>query len=214
MRLIYKKGDVNDPSNWRPISISNSIYRIFSCTWARAINAFNGRVNIFSRFQRGFIEATNGCSDNSSIVSELFYDAMRNNRSLYITALDFKNAFGSVPHSMITDCLKKKGFPEEFVKVIDNVYTGSTTKIMTNHFASEDIEIKKGTKQGCPVSPLLFNLCLEPLFNAISSTNINDGYWIRSSKGEATFNILAYADDILLISETESGMNCSASTLE
>lgn len=111
---------------------------------------------------------------------------MRNNRSLYITTLDFKNAFGSIPHTMIADCLNKKGFPEEFVKIIENVYTGSSNKIMTNKFASKEIEIKKSTKQGCPVSPLLFNLCLEPLFNAISETSSNDGYWVRSSKGEAT----------------------------
>ena len=125
---------------------------------------------------------------------------MRNGRSIYLTALDYKNAFGSVLHDMFINCLHRKGFLDEFIQMIRNVYTCLTTRIITKNFASEKIDIKKWTKHGCPISPLLFNLCLEPLFNAIISVNHDDGYWINSSRGDAKFNILEYADDILLIS--------------
>ncbi|MDE6432102.1 MAG: hypothetical protein K2L13_01770, partial [Opitutales bacterium] len=80
MNLIYKKNDVNDPANWRPISISNALYRIISCVFARCINKFNNKLEIFSKNQRGFIETINGCADNANIISELYYDAMRHNR--------------------------------------------------------------------------------------------------------------------------------------
>lgn len=206
MRLIYKKGDPSLPENWRPISVSNALYRIVSCVWARAINSFNIRNHIFSPQQKGFMEGINGCSDNSAIISEIFYDAMRSHKSVFITALDFKNAFGSVPHALIIDCLKKKGFPKQFVHLIDNVYTGSTTNIMTSKFTSRDICINRGTKQGCPVSPLLFNLCLEPLFKAINSINAEDGYTVSMNGERARFSIMAYADDILLIANSRKGM--------
>ena len=214
MRLIFKKGNPEVPNNWRPISISNSIYRIFSCMWARTINSFNSSLHIFSPNQRGFIANINGCSDNASIISELYCDAIRRKKSIIITALDFKNAFGSVPHDMIINSLLMKGFPSEFINIIKDVYTGSTTKITTSRFTSEDIDVKKGTKQGCPVSPLLFNLCLEPLFEAISSINFNDGYNFDPEDRNATFSILAYADDILLISESENGMENLLRTCE
>ena len=207
MRLIYKKGDMEDPANWRPISISNAIYRIVSCVWARTINSFNARLNIFSKYQKGFIDGVNGCNDNASIITELYYDAMRTHKSLYITALDFKNAFGSVPHLLIIDSLKRRGFPEEFIKVIENVYTGATTNIVTSVFKSDDISINKGTKQGCPVSPLLFNLCLEPLFKAFDLLNESDGYSIVKDDKTVVFKVLAYADDLLLISDSKQGMN-------
>ena len=207
MRLIYKKGDPSLPENWRPISISNSLYRIVSCVWARAINSFNIRNQIFSPQQKGFMEGINGCSDNSAIISELFYDAMRSHKSIFITALDFKNAFGSVPHNLIIDCLKKKGFPEQFTEIIKNVYTGATTNILTSKFTSRDICINRGTKQGCPVSPLLFNLCLEPLFKAINVINAADGYTVVQNGDVAKFSIMAYADDILLISNSKNGMS-------
>lgn len=117
-------------------------------------------------------------------------------------------------HEMIFQCLKEKGFPSDFINIIRDIYTGSTTNIVTRWFISKDIDIRKGTKQGCPVSPLLFNLCLEPLFNAINRCNADDGYSIRSESGETRFNILAYADDVLLISESESGMNKLLRTCE
>ena len=79
---------------------------------------------------------------------------------------------------MIIDCLQKKGFPQQFIHLIKEVYTGVTTRILTNNFASREIDLKRGTKQGCPVSPLLYNLCLEPLFKAILNVNYSDGYWV------------------------------------
>lgn len=214
MRLIYKKNDPMDPGNWRPISISNSIYRIISCTWAKAINVINSNISIFSPNQRGFIAGVNGCADNSSIVTELFHDASRHNKNLVVTALDFRNAFGSVPHGMIDHTLRAKGFPLEFISLIDDLYSGSTTKIVTNKVSSEDIDVKIGTKQGCPVSPLLFNLCLEPLFEAITKINKNDGYTFRYGETTRSFHILAYADDILLISNSISGMENMLKTCE
>ena len=207
MSLIYKKGDLNSPANWRPISISNAIYRIFSCVFAKTINLFNSHLHIYSSNQKGFLEKINGCSDNSSIISELYYDAMRNHKSLYITALDLQNAFGSVDHEMIVQCLKERGFPEDFCMIIKDIYQGSTTKIITQQFTSKKINVKKGTKQGCPVSPLLFNLCLEPLFKAINSLNSEDGYSVTWNNKSVSFNALAYADDLLIISESLNGMN-------
>ena len=214
MNLIYKKGDVSDPSNWRPICISNASYRIFSCICARSINFLNNQIQIFSPNQRGFIEKVNGCSDNASIISELYYDAMRNNKSLYITALDFRNAFGSVDHNMITHCLHEKGFPAEFCDIIANIYFGSSTKIITNRFTSPPIGVKRGTKQGCPVSPLLFNICLEPLFKAINLLNQKDGYSFIWNNKTVNFNVLAYADDLLLISDSRQGMSNILKTCE
>ena len=102
----------------------------------------------------------------------------------------------------------------EFINIIDDLYHGSTTKIITNKFASDDIDVKIGTKQGCPVSPLLFNLCLEPLFEAIIRINRQDGYSFKIGDVSKSFHILAYADDILLISESVTGMENMLRTCE
>ena len=55
------------------------------------------------------MEGMNGFSDNSAIISEIFYDTMRSHKSVFFMALDFKNTFSSIPHTLVIDCLKKEG---------------------------------------------------------------------------------------------------------
>jgi hypothetical protein len=94
--LIHKKGNREDIGNWRPISITNCMYRIFTCLMVRTIQRINSKVHIFSDCQKGFIKKTNGCSEHGIILNELFHNANRNRESLIVTAIDFTNAFGSV----------------------------------------------------------------------------------------------------------------------
>jgi hypothetical protein len=62
--LIHKKGDRDEITNWRPISITDCLYRIFTCLMARAFQYANSRTKIFSDTQKGFIQKTNGCSEH------------------------------------------------------------------------------------------------------------------------------------------------------
>jgi hypothetical protein len=62
--LIHKKGDQDQIENWRPISITNCMYRIFTCLMARAFQEINSTTKIFSDTQKGFMQKTNGCSEH------------------------------------------------------------------------------------------------------------------------------------------------------
>lgn len=70
---------------------------------------------------------------------------------------------------------------------------------------SEEIMIRKGVKQGCPLSPLLFDLCLEPLLRVIETHYSDLGYHLGDTN--ATKTIQAYADDLILFSDNERNMN-------
>lgn len=115
---------------------------------------------------------------------------MKNGRNIYVIVLDFKNVFGSVPQYMLINYLLKKGFNNEFIQIVRNVNTGSATRIIMNNFAPDEIDIKRGTKQGCSVSLLLFNLCLKPLFHAIVNVNHDNSYWINSMRDDARLTYL------------------------
>jgi hypothetical protein len=110
--LIYKKGDRADPHNWRPFSIRNCLYRVFTCLMARSFQETNAKYQLFSNHQKGFIKKTNGCSEHGIILNEICHDAYRNHKCLVITAIDFTNAFGSVPHDLILSNLKQRNFPK------------------------------------------------------------------------------------------------------
>jgi hypothetical protein len=204
--LIYKKGDRNDPHNWRPISITNCIYRIYTCLMARAFQAANKRYGLYSDRQKGFIQKTNGCSENAIMLNELFHDANRKHKDLIATTIDFTNAFGSVPHQLILSTLKQRRFPKWIIDIIKDMHTDASSTIEIDGFRSDPIAWRKGVKQGCPLSPLLFNLCLEPLIQAIEHDGEARGAFVHVGDDFIEFLIQAYADDVLLLSQHREGI--------
>lgn len=200
--FVYKKGDEDNPRNWRPLSISNAMYRIFTVIMSRYVMDLNKRHCVINEAQKGFMEGMNGTVENILTVMELFHDAQRSNKSLYITAMDFQNAFGSVNHEYMVNVLRSKGMPEDFTRIVEDIYTGSNTRLEMMEGMSQQIDIKKGMKQGCPLSPLLFNLSLDPLIRDLENRK-EWGYKI----GDDSFTVQGYADDIILISRSEEGMN-------
>jgi hypothetical protein len=85
---------------------------------------------------------------------------MKNKKKLYITALDCKDAFGSVSHQLLKMNLEKIGIPTRLRNLIMDSYDNSQVRVCNAGSASEPIDIKKGVEQGCPLSPLLFNIVL------------------------------------------------------
>lgn len=123
---------------------------------------------------------------------------------------DFKNAFSSTSPDLFLSAMKQKGLSPQFYDLIEETYTGSITRLYTKEGRSDTIDIKIGTKQGCQMSPQLFNLCLEPLFAAFEKLHAKDGYSIS----ETCIPIQAYADDIILISDSVSLLNAMIKTCE
>ena len=212
--LLYKKGDTKELSNWRPISLTNCSYRIFTAVIAEIIQERNHVEDIFSNTQKGFIARCNGCTEHSIMVNELFNDARRRNTNLITLTIDCTNAFGSVPLELITSTLQQRGIPGTLIDIIRDTYEGASTRITTLGGTTGKILWRKGVKQGCPLSPLLFNLCLEPLFAAFKKINTQDGIirWIGEEKTQ--IQAQAYADDIILIADSVEAMQNLIRTTE
>jgi hypothetical protein len=211
--LLYKKGDRDDPKNWRPITITNCLYRAYTCLMARMIQETNKRCHIYSDRQKGFIQKSNGCSEHTIFLNELLHNANRKGRNLIITAIDFTNAFGSVPHELIMSTLKQRGFPEWMLPIINDMYTDAHSSIELKGRMTPPIKWLRGVKQGCPLSPLLFNLCLEPLIQAIESLR-GSGVSVEIGINKfLEFLIQAYADDVIFMSEHPDGINEMLNTL-
>jgi hypothetical protein len=163
---------------------------------------------IFSSVQKGFVHGLTGCTEHSLLVNELFADARGKQKSIIAAQIDFTNAFGSVPHRLFLQNLEDLGFPPEFVELVEDLYTGASSVISLPTGDTEPIPWMSGVKQSCPLSPLLFNICVEPLLRKLQTMR-HLGYKAETKYlGEQiNINVLAYADDLILISETEEGMS-------
>ena len=85
--------------------------------------------------------------------------------------------------------------------IIRDIYTNSTMCVRTADGMTAPIQCNKGVKQGCPLSPILFNLVMEPLIRAVDTIH-SAGYTI----GNHTIRSLAYADDLCILTQSTSEM--------
>ncbi|CAM5138061.1 unnamed protein product [Eretmochelys imbricata] len=104
-----------------------------------------------------------GCYEHNFVLQTTIKMARRARRQCMVVWLDLANAFGSMPHHHIFATLQEFGMPENFLCVIREVYEGCSTTICSVEGETAAILIRSGVKQGCPLSPIICNLTMEPL---------------------------------------------------
>lgn len=194
--LIHKSGNRDDLGNWRPLSLGNTIGKLYTAILADRIAYWAEDGGRLSLQQKGFT-SYDGCLEHNFIVQTAIDDARRNGKELCIAWLDLANAFPSVPHSHLFGVLQMMGLPTALLNIIRDLYTDSSTRIMTKAGLSDPVPVTAGVKQGCPLSPIIFNLGMEPLIRSLASTN--HGYRL----GNERINVLAFADDLVCLAENE-----------
>lgn len=185
--LIPKKDDPQLIENWRPITLSDTAYKLYMSCLAGRLSAWITLNDVISRCQKGF-SPFDGVFEHQYVLDSRLNHAKKNNKDIFVAWLDFSDAFGSVSHEVIKTALTRAGAGDHFVDIIMNAYEENTTFISTDEGPTRDIEIKSGIKQGCPMSGILFNLVIDPI--------------VRKAQGEAIeHRTLAYADDVTLIAD-------------
>ena len=119
------------------------------------------------------------------------------NRDVYVCFVDFSKAFDNVKHEKLIQLLKSTGLDSKDIRVVANLYWNQSAKIKINDNFSENSFIKKGVRQGCVLSPTLFNLYSEAIFDEVLH-NASEG--IRMN-GELINNV-RYADDTAIIASS------------
>jgi len=91
-------------------------------------------------------------------------------RNHMIISIDAEKAFDKVPHPFMIKTLAKVGIEGTFLNIIKAIYEKPTANIILNGEKLKAFSLQSGTRQGCPLSPLLFNIVLEVLATAIRRT--------------------------------------------
>lgn len=200
--LIYKKGDSNLVSNWRPISLQNSIYKIYAATLAKRLTVHAISQKTFSKSQKGFLPYE-GCHEHTYVLKSMIEDARRWKKPLHLLWYDLKNAFGSVSHKLITLMMDQLRIPKYLQLIINDLYIDSQMYVETALGSTSLMKMNCGVKQGCPLSPLVFNMCLEGLLRFL---NTSKGYTFKTDQS-ISISALAFADDFVTAANTETEMD-------
>ncbi|GFT09220.1 transposon TX1 uncharacterized 149 kDa protein, partial [Nephila pilipes] len=163
--LIPKKGDLSITENWRPISLSSTIYKLFTKCLTRTLQEWCETHGVISNCQKGFTPF-DGVVEHNFVIGQHMELARRSHSDIFLIWLDISNAFGSIPHEVLFRALSNHGIDPDFVDIIRDIYNNSFTQILSNEGPTEPIPLLCGVKQGCPLSGLLFNLSINHiLFN-------------------------------------------------
>ena len=116
--------------------------------------------------QNGFFPDRNIFFSTNTIRDILFY-CSKEKIDMILLAIDYSKAFDSVSFEFIHKTFEIFGFGPKFRNWIKVIYNGGKSSVSNNGFISESFNIEKSTRQGDPISPLVFVLCLELFLNSI-----------------------------------------------
>ena len=120
-----------------------------------------------------------------------------------VLSLDAHKALDSVEWPYLLEVLAKFGFGNTFIRWVQLLYSKPTARLRVNAAISDPFPIKRGTRQGCPLSPLLFALAIEPLAALVRSCGAVAGPTI----GGLEEKVSIYADDMLIyLSDSQSSL--------
>ena len=187
---IYKKKDPDDIANYRPITLLNTDYKIFT----KALSLKLARVahEIIHRDQAGFIKGRSIFDQVKT--TKLVTDYMeRYGKTGAIVALDQEKAYDKILHQYLWPVLRKFELPERLIKTIQALYNNAKTSVMINGEMSEPFTVRRGVRQGDALSCLLFNLAIEPLAEIIRKSTEIKGIQIPGKR--EFLKIKLFADD-------------------
>ncbi|KAG1136317.1 hypothetical protein G6F37_012049 [Rhizopus arrhizus] len=200
VRLLPKKGDLTDLRNWRPISLINCDAKILS----RVINSRLNPIinNIIQCSQTGFMKGR-FIGENGLLLHLLLNQARYRQYPGIGLLLDQEKAYDRVNPQYLMKVMEAFGFRRQFLTCVHNFFFGNLIEVNVNGYFTSTIFQQRGLRQGDPLSPLLFNLALEPLRLSIQQDRTIIGYGYESDGVPQSVKTIAYADDVCVILKTQ-----------
>lgn len=204
LRLLFKKNDKKQLKNWRPISLLNTDYKLVAKVLAKRMQ----------RVLPVVIDEDQTCGvpgrsiyENLFRIRDLITHATARGANLILINLDQEKAFDRVNRTFLEKTLKKMNFGPSFRRWIEVLYAGAKCQVLNNGWLSDDIELQRGVRQGCPLSPLLYTVIAETLGNAIRKDGTIEGVQIPGSTIKS--KVSQYADDATLtLQDDQSVIRC------
>ena len=197
-------------SNWRPITLLNTDYKIFSKLIALRLQSVIEK--IVHTDQKGFIKGRS-ISELIRYIDDSILSTRYNQISGLIVSVDFRKAFDSISKSTILNALKRFCFGPSLVKLVSVLLKNTESCVRNYNWFSSFFPCEKGVRQGCCASPYLFLLVAELLSIRLRSSSEISGISIPNTNININ-KILQYADDTSLFLKDERELESALNIIE
>ena len=208
---IHNDDSTNDPNNYRGISISSVLLKIVCSLLNNRIQSFCSKHKIINNDQIGFKPGHRTSDHLLTLKSVVKKYVTIGEKKLYACFVDFKKAFDSVWHEGLFYKMKKVGIGGKTLELIKDIYRKTKCAVKFKNSITSFFNYTKGVRQGCPLSPMLFNIYVNDLFEIMNKDNVSDIYL---EEKEHKVNMLMYADDLIILSESKEGLQKQIDKLE
>ncbi|KAE9418551.1 hypothetical protein Angca_007522, partial [Angiostrongylus cantonensis] len=150
--LLFKKGDLHDIGNCRPICLLFVVYKLFTRVILNRIDrTLDERQPCEqSGFRKGF-----STMNHIHTLTRLTEVSRKHKIPLCLTFIDLEKAFDSIEIEAVMEALGSQGVPTQYIKILRELYKNFTTKI-SPFYNDINVDVKRGVRQGDTISPKLF----------------------------------------------------------
>ena len=206
---VLKSGKRSDPSNYRGICVSSCLGKLFCSILNQRLLKYVNSLNILHKSQIGSLPK-NRTADHVLTLRTLIDKYVNcHHENVYTCFVGFRKAFDSVWHDGLLYKMLQINVDGNFYKLIKSLYSNSICSIKIGNNQTRSFQYARGVRQGCILSPLLFNLYINDLPFSFGHT-LSDPFVLPNG---TKLNSLLYADDLIILSRSRIGLQNCLNTL-
>ena len=181
--------------NYRPVTVIISLSGLYSRVLNERLEKIVEGQGLLGEDQQGFRKGRR-MGDNSFLLDTVLWKSRAMRKDVHLAYVDISKAYDTVDRDILWDKLERMGIGGQFLKSLQGIYSGDCVEAVVNGSTTRPVYLRRGLRQGCSLSPLLFALYISDIGREMTASP--SGVEI----GGLRVCALLFADDIALIART------------
>ena len=207
---IHKKGNVHETNNYRGISLTSILSKVFVHVLKSRLTKWADENNLLSEMQAGFRKGYSTI-DNVFVLYNVIQRQLQKRKKLYVAYVDFRKAFDTVNRDALWKILERNGVGGHMINILKSMYSSVRCRVRCTEGLTDPIECILGLKQGCKASSILFLYLIDEIAKEMEKFG---KHGVQLMPDSTIVYMLMFADDIALLSDTVPGLQNQLNVLQ